>query len=162
MQDAMLSEKWRDKVSFSKKYNDPLLSWRVQRCSWSYHVTNSFFVFNSVNKDHSANDAADNITNSEFFLKNELHLNDTNRNKFDKHVIYVLDQWIIFNAQDYTLWKDILSKLSFWIQNDFNQRWSHIWIALRAYCYTHDYRMNKVIESKLITSWDMLIIINYK
>ncbi len=122
----------------------------------------SLFVFNSFNENHFADDAADNITNSEFCLRNELHLNDTNRNKFDKHVIYVLDQWIIFNAQDYTLWKDILSKLSFWIQNDFNQRWFHIWIALQTYCYTHDYRMNKIIKSKFIISWDMLIIINYK
>jgi hypothetical protein len=39
MQDAKLSEEWRDEVSSSKKYDDRLLSWRVQRCPWSYHVT---------------------------------------------------------------------------------------------------------------------------
>ncbi len=40
MQDA-LSEEWRDGASSSKGYSGPLLSWRVQRCPWSYHVTNS-------------------------------------------------------------------------------------------------------------------------
>jgi hypothetical protein len=39
MQDAMLSERWRDEVLSSKRYDDPLLPWRVQRCPWSYHVT---------------------------------------------------------------------------------------------------------------------------
>jgi hypothetical protein len=30
--------------SFSKRYDDSLLLWRVQRCSWFYHVTHDYHI----------------------------------------------------------------------------------------------------------------------
>jgi uncharacterized protein YchJ len=46
MQDAKREVTWW--ASFSKKYDDSLLSWRVQRCPWSYHVTLNYYNVNSI------------------------------------------------------------------------------------------------------------------
>jgi hypothetical protein len=118
--------------------------------------TNNFFeIFHSAENDNRI----DFDTNALF--ENELNLVTANRKLLNKYVIYLLDQWDLNNWKDYFLWKIIQNNFERWIEAHFDQLNINIWIALKNFCYTHDYWINHNFDADRIKIITMLNVIQF-